>query len=408
MDDLRTDEFELGIDGPRFWTQDTLRRVVERVLGYRQFVVVSNREPYIHRLEGEEIICERPVSGMVTALEPVMRVCGGSWVARCSTPPTTPGASARTAANTSAPTSCSPTTCAITSCSFCFCSTRISASYDSAIESLTAHLEEMGVLSAARIGQSTGPGTPIGGTAVAGGPSELVMMSHVLPPLPYDFRALQPWIDEPSLRLHYDYHRTRVDALNAAEAQLAAQATTADFAWLRYLQRVAAMRASEHVMHCLFWEMMGPNPSGAGSDALVDQIREDFGSLATFKSQFCGAAVALEAEEWLALVWQPASARLIIRPVDYAQLPCDWAVAILLVLDVGEHAYYLQYQNRRMEYVHNWWNIVNWLQVAKRFTAATQPWPRAAGSRTGQTRRRQRKHRSALPLCVEGASQPPR
>ena len=84
MNDVHTDEFELAAEGPRFWTQDTLRRVVERVLGQRQFIVVSNREPYIHRLDGEEITCERPVSGMVTALEPVMRVCGGSWVAHGS------------------------------------------------------------------------------------------------------------------------------------------------------------------------------------------------------------------------------------------------------------------------------------------------------------------------------------
>ena len=232
------------------------------------------------------------------------------------------------------------------------------------------------------------------------------MAAHVLPPLPYDFRALQPWIDEPTLRLHYDYHRARVEALNAAEAQLAAQAASADFAWLRYLQRVVALRASEHVMHCLFWEIMGPNQSGTGSDGLADQIRDDFGSLAAFKSQFCAAAIALEAEEWLALVWQPASARLAIRPVEYSQLPCDWAVGILLALDVGEHAYYLQYQNRRMEYVYNWWNIVNWLRVAERFTAATRPWRRAAGSRSGQSSRRQRRYRNALALCVDGVSQP--
>jgi Fe-Mn family superoxide dismutase len=210
------------------------------------------------------------------------------------------------------------------------------------------------------------------------------MTSHVLPPLPYDFKALQPWIDEQTLRLHYDYHRARVDALNAAEAQLAAQAGGADLAWMRYLQRVVAMRASEHVMHCLFWEIMGPNQSGTGGDAFTDQIRDDFGSLATFKSQFCAAALALEAEEWLALVWQPASARLAIRAVEYTQLPCDWAAAIVLVLDVGEHAYYLQYQNRRIEYAHNWWNTVNWRRVAERFAAATQPWPRAACSRSSQ------------------------
>jgi alpha,alpha-trehalose-phosphate synthase [UDP-forming] len=83
MGEIETDEFELAAEGP-FWTRDTLQKVVERVLGRRHFIVVSNREPYIHRLEAEEIVCERPVSGMVTAVEPVMRVCGGSWVAHGS------------------------------------------------------------------------------------------------------------------------------------------------------------------------------------------------------------------------------------------------------------------------------------------------------------------------------------
>ena len=84
MQTLATEDFDLAAEGPRFWTPDTLRQVVERVLGRRKFIVVSNREPYVHRLDGEEIVCERPVSGMVTALEPVMRVCGGSWVAHGS------------------------------------------------------------------------------------------------------------------------------------------------------------------------------------------------------------------------------------------------------------------------------------------------------------------------------------
>jgi trehalose 6-phosphate synthase len=79
-----TEEPELVGEGPRFWTRETLRQVVERVLGRRHFILVSNREPYVHRFEGEEIVCERPISGMVTALEPVMRVCGGSWVAHGS------------------------------------------------------------------------------------------------------------------------------------------------------------------------------------------------------------------------------------------------------------------------------------------------------------------------------------
>ncbi|MFQ5667503.1 MAG: trehalose-6-phosphate synthase [Candidatus Binatia bacterium] len=84
MHEIESDEFKLAAETPQFWTRDTLRGVVERALGRRLFIVVSNREPYIHQLDGEEIVCTRPVSGMVAALEPVVRVCGGSWVAHGS------------------------------------------------------------------------------------------------------------------------------------------------------------------------------------------------------------------------------------------------------------------------------------------------------------------------------------
>ena len=84
MRDIETDDLELVAEGPRFWGRETLQQVVERVLGKRLFIVVSNREPYIHLFDGEEIVCRRPVSGVVTALEPVMRVCGGAWVAHGS------------------------------------------------------------------------------------------------------------------------------------------------------------------------------------------------------------------------------------------------------------------------------------------------------------------------------------
>jgi trehalose-6-phosphate synthase len=83
-DTSETEDFELSAEGPRFWTHEWLRQVVERILGWQHFIVVSNREPYVHHLVGEEVVCIRPVSGVVTALEPVMRVCGGSWVAHAS------------------------------------------------------------------------------------------------------------------------------------------------------------------------------------------------------------------------------------------------------------------------------------------------------------------------------------
>ena len=231
---------------------------------------------------------------------------------------------------------------------------------------------------------------------------------YILPPLPYDYTGLQPWIDEPSLRLHYDLHRTRIDSLNAAETRLAVERGRADSTWIGHLQHLIAVRTSEHLMHCLFWEVMAPNQGGVPGDALADQIRDNFGSFAGFKSLFCAAATTLEIGEWVTLVWQPTTERLAIRTVDCHQLPCWWDVGILLALDVSEHAYYVQYHHRRAEYVHNWWNTVNWPRVAQRFATATQPWPRIVGPTSTQRPRPERRNRDALSVRVDSLSRPPR
>jgi superoxide dismutase, Fe-Mn family len=227
---------------------------------------------------------------------------------------------------------------------------------------------------------------------------------HRLPQLPYDYTALEPWIAESCLRFHYDYHRVRVDALNAAEAQLAAQHDSADLAWVRYMQRLVTIRASEHRMHCLFWDIMRPNAGDLPSGALADQIHDDFGSFAAFKSQFGSVATTPETGDWVALIWQPANARLALRSV-YRQLPWEWEVGTLLALDVSEHAYYLQYQNRRGEYVHNWWNTVHWPRVAERFATATHLWTAAANRAIRP--QRGRRNRNALSMGVDGWSQLP-
>ena len=231
---------------------------------------------------------------------------------------------------------------------------------------------------------------------------------YVLPPLPYDYTGLQPWIDEPSLRLHYDLHRACIESLNAAEAQLAGERDRTNSTWIGHLQHVIAVRTSEHLMHCLFWEIMAPNQGGAPIDALAHQIRDNFGSFASFKSLFCASATSLEIGDWVTLLWQPTTERLAIRPVDSHQLPCWWDAGILLALDVSEHAYYLQYHHRRAEYVHNWWNTVNWPRVAQRFAMATQPWPRMAGPASTQQPQAERRNRDALSVRVDSLSRPPR
>jgi len=205
------------------------------------------------------------------------------------------------------------------------------------------------------------------------------MTRHELPALPYPYDALQPWIDEQTMRLHHDYHhRMWVDELNAAQDRLVATWHSGDAALVRYFQRLVSIYQSEHALHGLFWEIMGPNQGGKPAGELAEQIAQDFGSFGALKARFSRVANSLRAAGWAVLVWQPWHWQLAIMSGDSYSLQTGAGGTALLALDVWEHAYYLRYQHRRAEYVHNWWNTVNWGRVAERFAAA---------SRTGLLRR---------------------
>ena len=204
------------------------------------------------------------------------------------------------------------------------------------------------------------------------------MTRHELPALPYDYDALHPWIDEQTMRLHHDYHHRRwVDELNAAQDRLVAAWQSGDALLIRHFQRLVAFYQSEHALHGLFWETMGPNQGGQPSGDLADQITQDFGSFGALKSRFSRVANSIETAGWAVLVWQPGHWQLAIMSGESYRLQTGASGTALLALDVWEHAYYLRYQHRRAEYVHNWWNTVNWARVAERF---------AAGTRTGLVR----------------------
>jgi Fe-Mn family superoxide dismutase len=231
-------------------------------------------------------------------------------------------------------------------------------------------------------------------------------MRHVLSPLPYDYAALQPWIDEQTMRIHHDcHHQASVDALNTVEARLAAARRAGaqpqlDFVLLRYLQQLTTLYAAEHLLHCLFWENMGPGQGGQPRDELADQVAQDFGSFAAFKSEFYAAATSLEAGGWALLVWQPGREQLAIVAAESQRLHTAWVGPALLALDMCEHAYYLKYQHRRSEYAYNWWNTVNWSCVARRFATATHTGPRTADSRASQSLNSKRRHRHAPPATI--------
>lgn len=199
-------------------------------------------------------------------------------------------------------------------------------------------------------------------------------MAHELPPLPYDYDALEPYIDEQTMRLHHDiHHNGYVTGLNNAEAKLAAAREAGDFGLVKHWEREAAFHGSGHFLHALFWPNMAPEGNGGGgqpSGDLAAQIEKDFGSFDAFKAQFAAASIAVEGSGWGILAWQPAGKQLVILTAEKHQNLTQWGVTPLLVLDVWEHAYYLRYQNRRGEYVNNFFNIINWSDVAERYANA--------------------------------------
>jgi len=199
-------------------------------------------------------------------------------------------------------------------------------------------------------------------------------MAYTLPELPYAYDALEPYIDEQTMHLHHDvHHNGYVKGLNAAEAKLAAAREAGDFALIKHLERDAAFHGSGHILHAIFWPNMAPAGNGGGgkpSGALAAQIEKDFGSFDAFKAQFVAASTAVEGSGWGILAWQPAGKQLVILTAEKHQNLTQWGVTPLLVLDVWEHAYYLKYQNRRGEYVKNFFNIINWGDVAKRLGEA--------------------------------------
>lgn len=197
---------------------------------------------------------------------------------------------------------------------------------------------------------------------------------YELPPLPYAYDALEPHIDEQTMRLHHDkHHLAYVNGLNKAEEMLEQARSSGDYAMVKHWSREAAFHGSGHFLHSIFWPNMAPAGQGGGGEPsgdLAAQVSKDFGSFANFKAQFTAAANAVEGSGWAILVWEPVSGHLEVLQAEKHQNLTQWGVVPLLALDVWEHAYYLKYQNARPAYVEAWWNIVNWSDVAERLKAA--------------------------------------
>jgi Fe-Mn family superoxide dismutase len=200
---------------------------------------------------------------------------------------------------------------------------------------------------------------------------------HTLPDLPYAYDALEPYISEEIMKLHHDkHHRSYVEGLNKAELNLKKARESNDFSLIKHWSRELAFHGSGHYLHTIFWKNMSPEGGGSPQGLLKGEIESYFGSLEKFKKQFSEAAKQVEGVGWALLVWSPRARHLEILQSERHMLLTQWDTIPLLVLDVWEHAYYLQYKSNRESYIENWWKLVNWNDVEMRFEKASEiKWP---------------------------------
>jgi Fe-Mn family superoxide dismutase len=201
-------------------------------------------------------------------------------------------------------------------------------------------------------------------------------MAYEVPPLPYDYAALEPHIDEQTMRLHHDkHHQAYVDKVNDAlagteHADKPIEEIIANLDAIPEDKRtVVRNNGGGHLNHSLFWESMSPDGGGAPDGDLAGAIDEAFGSFDAFKEQFEAAGVGRFGSGWAWLILDGGT--LAITSTANQDNPISEGKTPLVGNDVWEHAYYLKYQNRRPEYLKAWWNVVDWGKVAERFAAAS-------------------------------------
>lgn len=205
--------------------------------------------------------------------------------------------------------------------------------------------------------------------------SELIMGQFELPKLPYAYDALEPYIDKMTMEIHYTkHHQTYVNNLNKAVEGTDMAGKSLEELLKNISKHPVAVRnnGGGHWNHSLFWTVMKQNGGGEPTGALADAIKSAFGSFNDFKTQFSNAAATRFGSGWAWLVVQ--NGKLVVGSTPNQDNPLmdisDLKGKPIFGLDVWEHAYYLKYQNRRPEYIENWWNVINWAEVTKRFSEA--------------------------------------
>lgn len=188
--------------------------------------------------------------------------------------------------------------------------------------------------------------------------------------LPYPLDALEPYYSMQTLDLHYHIlYKGYVDNTNKTEEKLENARNTGNFENIKCLEKDLSFYGSGAILHELFFTNMGPAIPTEPNTELMEQIIKDFGSFEKFKKQYIEASKAVEASGWCLLVWVSKWNKLEILQCEKHQNLTLWGCKPLLVLDMWEHSYYLQYQTKRPEYVNAFWNILNWNEVNKRYAS---------------------------------------
>jgi len=200
---------------------------------------------------------------------------------------------------------------------------------------------------------------------------EDTMAVYTLPDLPYDYAALEPHISAKIMELHHSkHHKAYVDGANNALAQMAEARETGQFQNINRLEKDLAFHLGGHVNHSIFWTNLAPGSNGAPEGELASAVDEFFGSFEKFQAHFTATAMGIQGSGWAVLSWDPIGKQLIIQQLFDQQSNTAQTTIPVLQLDMWEHAFYLDYQNVKADYVQAFWHIVNWENVHQRFEAA--------------------------------------
>ena len=199
------------------------------------------------------------------------------------------------------------------------------------------------------------------------------MADYTLPDLPYDYSALEPSISGTIMELHHSkHHQAYVTGANTALAQLAEARDSDNLANVNKLEKDLAFNLGGHVNHSIFWTNLSPDGGDKPTGELGAAIDDDFGSFDKFRAHFTATALGVQGSGWAVLAWDSIGQRLIMVQFFDQQGNLPAGIVPLLMLDVWEHAYYLDYKNVRADYVKAFWNIANWGNAQERLSAARE------------------------------------